>query len=149
MRAISSATMRSTSGGRWRSSHSVSAGRSNSRVSPSSEVSPARTICGAAGGSAIIASAASDRASRRGVFAQQRGAFLFGFHHGRSGQVQHVLGGFFRHARRGGDAGHLAVARDHFLDRIENILNRGFALLAHQPCPIACRITSISLRRRG
>src|SRR5690606_33737281 len=60
MRAISALTRRSTISGRLRSSHSASIGRSRSRVRPSSEVSPERTICGGALGSAIIASAASD-----------------------------------------------------------------------------------------
>ena len=44
--------------GRFASSHSASIGRSNSRVSPSSDVSPDRTICGRAPGSDSIASAA-------------------------------------------------------------------------------------------
>ena len=57
MRVISRSTIASTIGGKWVSSQSFSMGRSNSRVRPSSEVSPDRTICGATPGSERVCSA--------------------------------------------------------------------------------------------
>src|SRR5690606_23497033 len=59
IRAISACTRRSTIAGRCCSSHCASIGRSMSRTRPSSDVSPDRTICGWAPGSASILSAAS------------------------------------------------------------------------------------------
>ena len=54
---ISRSTIASTIGGKWASSQSFSIGRSKSRVSPSREVSPDRTICGAAPGSDKVCNA--------------------------------------------------------------------------------------------
>ncbi len=57
MRVISRSTIASTIGGRLVSSQSFSIGRSRSRVSPSSEVSPERTIWGATPGSDKVCNA--------------------------------------------------------------------------------------------